>query len=93
MTPTLVFIHGTGDCGWRRVQALVSSVAIDLPGRRDRPFDLSRAQPDVAAEIATRRRGAPDGPVVLVAHLGRHHRSTSRRCIGDKCDTWCSSPH
>jgi hypothetical protein len=31
--------------------------------------------------------------VVLVAHLGRHHRSTSRRCIGDKCDTWCSSPH
>ena len=75
MTPTLVLIHGTGDTsrGWRRVQdALVHpSVAIDLPGRRERPFDLSRVNPVDAAAVAAQDVAARgDGPVVLVAHSG-----------------------
>ena len=75
MTTTLVLIHGTGDTsrGWRRVQeALVHpSVAVDLLGRRDRPFDLSRVSPDIAAAVAAKDVvDRCDGPVVLVAHSG-----------------------
>ena len=75
MTPTLVLIHGTGDTsrGWRRVQAALAhpSVAIDLLGRRDRPFDLSRVLPEMAASVAADDVVARcDGPVVLVAHSG-----------------------
>ena len=47
------------------------SVAIDLPGRRERPFDLSRVSPDDAAAVAAHDVAARcDGPVVLVAHSG-----------------------
>ena len=75
MTPTLVLIHGTGDTsrGWRRVQkALVHpSVAVDLLGRRERPFDLSRATAEETAAVAADDVTARcDGPVVLVAHSG-----------------------
>ena len=75
MIPTLVLIHGTGDTsrGWRRVQkALVHpSVAVDLLGRRERPFDLSRATAEMTAAVASDDVAARcDGPVVLVAHSG-----------------------
>jgi len=47
------------------------SVAVDLLGRRERPFDLSRATAEMTAavaadDVATRC----DGPVVVVAHSG-----------------------
>jgi pimeloyl-ACP methyl ester carboxylesterase len=75
VTPTLVLIHGTGDTsrGWRRVEEALAhpSVAIDLPGRRDRPFDLSRVDPDAAAAVAAQDVAARcDGPVIVVAHSG-----------------------
>jgi pimeloyl-ACP methyl ester carboxylesterase len=75
VTTTLVLIHGTGDTSrtWRRVQdALVHpSVTVDLLGRRDRPFDLSRVRPDIAAAVAAKDVVERcDGPVVLVAHSG-----------------------
>ena len=47
------------------------SVAIDLLGRRDRPFDLSRATAEMTAAVAARDVAVRcDGPVVLVAHSG-----------------------
>ena len=72
---TLILIHGTGDTsrGWRRVQkALVHpSVAVDLLGRRERPYDLSRATAEMTAAVAADDVMAScDGPVVLVAHSG-----------------------
>ncbi|MEO5839854.1 MAG: alpha/beta hydrolase [Acidimicrobiales bacterium] len=75
MTPTLVLIHGTGDTsrGWRRVQQALAhpSVAVDLLGRRDRPFDLSRVHPEIAAATAADDIAARcEGPAVLVAHSG-----------------------
>ena len=75
MTPTLVLIHGTGDTsrGWRKVQAALvhPSVAIDLLGRRERPFDLSRATAEMTASVAARDvTDRCEGPVVLVAHSG-----------------------
>ena len=75
MTPTLVLIHGTGDTsrGWRKVQAALAhpSVAIDLLGRRERPFDLSRATAEMTASVAARDvTDRCEGPVVLVAHSG-----------------------
>ena len=75
MTPTVVLIHGTGDTsrGWRKVQsALVHpSVAIDLLGRRERPFDLSSATAEMTATVAARDvADRCDGPVILVAHSG-----------------------
>jgi pimeloyl-ACP methyl ester carboxylesterase len=75
VTPTLVLVHGTGDTsrGWRKVQAALvhPSVAIDLLGRRERPFDLSRVTAEMTATVAARDvTGRCDGPVVLVAHSG-----------------------
>ena len=72
---TLILIHGTGDTsrGWRRVQkALVHpSVAVDLLGRRERPYDLSRATAEMTAAVAADDvKASCDGPVVLVAHSG-----------------------
>ena len=47
------------------------SVAIDLLGRRERPFDLSRATAEETAAVAANDVAARcDGPVVLVAHSG-----------------------
>ncbi len=47
------------------------SVAIDLLGRRERPFDLSRASAEMSASVAARDVAERcDGPVVLVAHSG-----------------------
>jgi pimeloyl-ACP methyl ester carboxylesterase len=75
VTTTLVLIHGTGDTsrGWQRVQEALAhpSIAVDLPGRRERPFDLSRVHPEMAAAAAAADVAAQcDGPVVLVAHSG-----------------------
>ncbi|HUP76590.1 MAG TPA: alpha/beta hydrolase [Acidimicrobiales bacterium] len=75
MTPTSVLIHGTGDTsrGWRKVQAALAhpSVAIDLLGRREHPFDLSRATAEMTATVAANDVALRcDGPVVVVAHSG-----------------------
>jgi pimeloyl-ACP methyl ester carboxylesterase len=56
---------------WRETQdALVhQSCAVDLPGRADRPADITTVTIDAAAEsVAADVRAAVDGDVVLVAH-------------------------
>jgi pimeloyl-ACP methyl ester carboxylesterase len=68
-------IHGTGDTsrGWRKIQAALAypSLAIDLLGRRERPFDLSRATAEMTASVAANDVALRcDGPVVVVAHSG-----------------------
>lgn len=67
---TYVLVHGGGSTGrtWDRIVPLLAApaLAVDLPGRGDRPADLGSITVDdeVAAVVAD----APDGPFVLVAH-------------------------
>ena len=77
MTPngsrTLVLVHGAGNTSlvWRSVQDHLRhpSIAVDLPGRRNRPADITRVTIDDAARSAARDvTAASDGPVVLVGH-------------------------
>lgn len=68
--PTAVLVHGAGHDStvWDGVRAALShpSVAVDLPGRRSRPADITRVTvADAAAAVAA---GAPEGDVVLVGH-------------------------
>ncbi|HEY8057599.1 MAG TPA: alpha/beta hydrolase [Acidimicrobiales bacterium] len=71
---TALLIHGGASTArfWDRVVERVgrAAVAVDLPGRRDRPADLMTVTLDdgaasVAADLAA---AAPEGPVVVVAH-------------------------
>jgi pimeloyl-ACP methyl ester carboxylesterase len=71
--PTLVLVHGAGDTSlvWQRVQRLLvsPSIAVDLPGRRDRPADITRVTiRDAVDSIERDVNSVTDGQVVLVAH-------------------------
>ena len=68
-----MLVHGAGNTSlvWRSVQEHLrhASIAVDLPGRRDRPADITRVTIDDAAQSAARDVvAATDGPVVLVGH-------------------------
>ena len=71
--PTIVLVHGAGHTAevWREVQARLDhpSVAVDLPGRRDRvaaiaEVTIEEAATSVAADVAD----TTTGPLVLVGH-------------------------
>jgi len=71
--PTLVLVHGAGNTSrvWSRVQQHLEhrSLAIDLPGRRDRPGDITRVTINEAAAVAARDVEArTTGPLILVGH-------------------------
>jgi pimeloyl-ACP methyl ester carboxylesterase len=71
--PTLVLVHGAGDTSlvWRGVQRLLvtPSIAVDVPGRRDRPADITRVTiRDAVDSIERDVDGVTDGQLVLVAH-------------------------
>jgi pimeloyl-ACP methyl ester carboxylesterase len=56
---------------WEGVRPLLAhpSFAPDVPGRRDRPADITRVTLDGAADsLAADVRAAVDGPIVLVGH-------------------------
>ena len=70
---TLVLVHGAGNTShvWRRVQEELAhaSVAVDLPGRHDRPADITRVTiDDAAGSIAADVEATTTGPVALVGH-------------------------
>ena len=72
-SPTLVLVHGAGNTSliWRAVQDHLRhpSIAVDLPGRRDRPGDITRITIDDAAQsAATDVVAATDDRLVLVGH-------------------------
>jgi pimeloyl-ACP methyl ester carboxylesterase len=72
-TPTLVLIHGAGHTSlvWGAVQEHLRSpsIAVDLPGRRDRPGDLTSITiDDAAASVAVDVDATTSGRVVLVGH-------------------------
>ncbi len=69
----LVLVHGAGHTSrvWDQVRAHLAhaSVAVDVPGRRDRPADVTRVTIDEAADsLAADVRSAVEGPVVIVGH-------------------------
>jgi pimeloyl-ACP methyl ester carboxylesterase len=76
----LALVHGAGDSSrvWRHVQERLAgrpSIAIDLLGRFDRPFDLTAVTPEAAAEVAVAdilaglaASGAAGSGIVLVGH-------------------------
>jgi pimeloyl-ACP methyl ester carboxylesterase len=71
--PTLVLVHGAGNTSrvWSRVQDHLEhrSLAIDLPGRRDHPGDITRVTIDEAADVAAVDVDAQTtGPLILVGH-------------------------
>jgi pimeloyl-ACP methyl ester carboxylesterase len=68
-----VLVHGAGHTSlvWRSVQDNLrhASLAVDLPGRRDRAADITRLTVDDAADSAARDVvDATDGALVLVGH-------------------------
>lgn len=67
---TYLLVHGGASTGafWDRLVPLLDhpAVAVDLPGRRDRPADLMTVTlEDMADSVVA---DAPDGPVTIVAH-------------------------
>jgi len=71
--PTLVLVHGAGNTSrvWSKVQQHLEhrSLAIDLPGRRNRPGDITRVTINDAAEVAARDVNAETtGALILVGH-------------------------
>ena len=71
---TVVLVHGGGTTArfWDRLLPLlpVGTIAVDLPGRADKPADLATLSVDqeVASVVADIESGCGDEPVVLVAH-------------------------
>lgn len=70
---TAVLVHGAGHDAevWRETQAALvhPSFAVDVPGRRGRPADITTVTVDQAAEsIASDVGEAVQGDVVLVGH-------------------------
>jgi len=71
---TTVLIHGGGTTArfWDRLVPHLEGdvVAVDLPGRVDRPADLATLSVDdeVASVVADIEARAPEGPLTLVAH-------------------------
>ncbi len=71
---TVVLVHGGGTTAhfWDRLLPLLDAgtIAVDLPGRADKPADLATLSVDdeVASVVADVRSQAGDGPIVLVAH-------------------------
>ena len=71
---TIVLVHGGGTTArfWDRLLPLLPrpALAVDLPGRADRPADLAALSvgDEVASVVADIESAAPDGPVTLVAH-------------------------
>jgi pimeloyl-ACP methyl ester carboxylesterase len=68
-----VLVHGAGHTSlvWQRVQEHLRhpSVAVDLPGRRDRPGDITTVTIDAAARSVARDVAeTTDGALVLVGH-------------------------
>jgi pimeloyl-ACP methyl ester carboxylesterase len=68
-----VLVHGSGHTSrvWARVQEALrhASVAVDLPGRADRPADLADVTLDVAADsLAADVMAVTNGALVLVGH-------------------------
>ncbi len=71
---TVVLIHGGGTTArfWDRLLPLINHdvLAVNLPGRADRPADLATLSVDqeVASVAADIEEAAPRGPITLVAH-------------------------
>jgi pimeloyl-ACP methyl ester carboxylesterase len=73
LSPTIVLVHGAGHTSlvWRSVQDHLRhpSVAIDLPGRRDRPGDLTSVSIEAAADSAAADvLTATNERLILVGH-------------------------
>jgi pimeloyl-ACP methyl ester carboxylesterase len=74
VTGAYLLIHGGGTTGryWDRLRPHLDrpALAVDLPGRADRPADLATLTVDdeVASVVADLRTADLDPPVVLVAH-------------------------
>jgi pimeloyl-ACP methyl ester carboxylesterase len=74
VTVTVVLIHGGGTTArfWDRLLPLLDrpALAVDLPGRADRPADLATLSvgDEVASVVADIERALPVGPITLVAH-------------------------
>lgn len=71
--PTIVLVHGAGHTSdvWCHVQDHLrhASLAVDLPGRNDRPGDLTSVTIDeAAASVATQVSDGTNGALVLVGH-------------------------
>jgi pimeloyl-ACP methyl ester carboxylesterase len=71
--PTIILVHGAGHTSddWCRAQDHLrhASLAVDLPGRKDRPGDLTSVTiEEAAASVATHVSEATDGALVLVGH-------------------------
>ena len=71
--PIVILVHGAGHTSWtwQETQQHLSctSLAVDLPGRRDRPADISAVTiADAADSIASDINAATTSPVVLIGH-------------------------
>jgi pimeloyl-ACP methyl ester carboxylesterase len=71
--PTIVLVHGAGHTAdvWHDVQAQLhhASVAVDLPGRRDRVAGIAAVTiDDAATSVAADVAATTAGPLVLVGH-------------------------
>jgi pimeloyl-ACP methyl ester carboxylesterase len=71
---TLVLLHGGGTTArfWDRLRPYLhaAAIAVDLPGRADRPADLATlsVEDEVESVVSDIERGSLDDPLTLVAH-------------------------